>query len=161
MNASVPGVVHQGRDDYHPLSLPTTYGSYKQFNYTSRKKVERVCVRVLTHSAVELQDIEYSWVSPSILKLVIYWPEWFAYAEQMAMFVVDEAGEPVYPPDHPLTESFAENNAHLAGEDGRIMDEGYILFEKDMKEDSFQIERVNLKIESKNLLVRGIQIFAE
>lgn len=147
--------------DYPPLPLPMTFGSYKKFNYTSRKKVERVCVRILCHSAVELQDIEYTWVTPSILKLTIYWPEWFTFAEQMAMFVVRDDGEPEYPPDHPLTESFAENNAKICGEDKRIKDEGYILFEKDMKEDSFQIERVTVAIPSKQTEVRGIQIFAE
>lgn len=155
-----PGVSSQHTGQYPPLSLPTSFGSYRKFNYTSRKKVERVCVRILVHSAVELQDIEYIWVTPNVLKLVIYWPEWFAYAEQMAMVVVDEEGNSVYPPEHPLTESFAENNAALMGENGRVMDSGHIIFDKDMKED-FQIERININIESKQLLVRGIQLFAE
>lgn len=150
-----------GSAEFPPLGLPTCFGSYKKFDYTARKKVEHVCVRVLTHSAVELQDIEYDWVTPSVLKIIIYWPEWFTFAEQMAMFVVDEDGVPEYPPDHPLTESFAENNAELMLENHRIMNEGYITFEKDMDERSFQIERLNIKIESKDVLVRGIQIFAK
>jgi hypothetical protein len=160
LDDELPGL-EQRTEAYPPLSLPTTFGSYRKFNYTSRKKVERICVRILTHSAVELRDIEYSWVTPRILKLVVYWPEWFTFAEQMAMFVIDSNGKPVYPPDHPLTESFADNNAQLADEHQRIMDVGYIHFQKDMKESSFQIERLNIKIESKKILVRGIQIFAE
>lgn len=160
MAPNAAGVVAD-REEYPPLAMPMAFGSYKKFNYTSRKKVERVCVRLLCHSAVQLQDIEYSWVAPNVLKLTVYWPEWFTFAEQMAMVVVREDGEPEYPPDHPLTESFAENNSKFAGEDGRIMDEGYIVFEKDMKADSFQIERVTVSIPSKKLEVRGIQIFAE
>jgi hypothetical protein len=161
MGANAPGIVTRGLTEYPPLSLPMCHGSFSKFNYTVRKKVERVCVRLLTHSAVELRDIEYTWITPNVLKLVIYHPEWFAFAEMMANFIVDEEGQPVYPPDHPLTESFAENNALVSDEHGRISDEGYIVFEKDMREDSFQIERLSIKVESKNLLVRGIQIFAE
>jgi hypothetical protein len=149
--------------EFPPLTLPMCFGSFKKFDYTSRrKKREYVCVRILTHSAVELHDIEYDWVTPSVLKIItIYWPEWFTFAEQMAMFVVDEEdGTPDYPPEHPLTESFAENNALLMGEDNRIMNEGYITFEKDMSEEGFVIERLNIDIKSKNIIVRGIQIFA-
>jgi hypothetical protein len=93
-----PGVVTQAQQ-YPPLSALTCFGSYKKFNYTSRKKVERVCVRILTHSAVELQDIEYAWINPRTLKLVVYWPDWLCFAEQMAMFVVDSDGQPTYPPE--------------------------------------------------------------
>jgi hypothetical protein len=69
----------------------------------------------------ELQDIKYDWVKPNILKLTIYWPDWFTFAEQMAMFVVDnKSGEPMCPPEHALTGSFGENNADRVDETNRI-----------------------------------------
>lgn len=147
---------------YPSLPFPVTYGFYTQFDYTARKKVGRVLVRILTHSAVELQDIEYEWTTPRLLKLRIAWPEWFQYAEQMALFVMDGHGAPLYPPEHPVTEDMASNNMLLQDElTKRVWDEGYVKFDRDMKEENFSIERLNVKISSKNIVVRGIQFCAE
>lgn len=158
--ANNASVIEQG-GEYPALPYPVTFGFYTQFDYTSRKKVGRVLVRMLTHGAVELQDIEYEWVTPRVLKIRVAWPEWFQYAEQMAMFVIDTEGQPKYPPDHPVTEDMAANNMALVDENTkRVWDEGYIKFDRDMKEDEFSIERLNIRIPSKGTKVKGIQFCA-
>lgn len=156
-------VVEQGEDEYPALPYPVTFGFYQSFDYTSRKKVGRVMVRMLAHSAVELRDIEYEWVTPRVLKFRVAWPEWFQYAEQMALFVIDnDTNLPMFPPEHPLTEDMASNNMMLQDETTRhIWDEGFIKFDRDMKDDEFVIERLNIKIESKGITVKGIQFCAE
>lgn len=156
-------VVSQSEEEYPSLPYPVTFGYYTSFDYTSRKKVGRVLVRMLAHSAVELQDIEYEWITPRVLKLRVAWPEWFQFAEQMALFVTDnDTGLPMFPPEHPLTEDMASNNMMLQDEvTKRIWDEGFIKFDRDMKEDEFLIERLNIKIESKGISVKGIQFCAE
>lgn len=157
-------VVFMDKDlhSFPPLSLPIAFGNYESFDYTSRTSIERVMVRILVHNAVELQDVEYDWVTPRILMLRIAWPEWFVFAEQMAAFATDEDGEVLFPPDHAMTQSMARRNWEMADKStSRVYDEGFIKFDKDMRQDSFEIERLNIDIPSKGTTVRGIQFFVQ
>lgn len=150
-------------EEYPPLSLPIAFGQYESFYYTSRTSIEHIMVRILVHNAVELQDVDYDWITPRVLKLQIAWPEWFVFAEQMAAFATDEDGDILFPPDqHAMTQSMARRNWDLADKTtSRVYDEGYIKFEKDIKQDTFKIERLNIDIPSKGTTVRGIQFFVQ
>jgi hypothetical protein len=90
-------------DPYPPLSYPTTFGTYKWFNFTSRREQMRTVIKVLVHNGLKRRDIQFEWITPRILKIQIAWPEWFKFAEQMANFCTDEDGNVLFPPEHALT----------------------------------------------------------
>jgi hypothetical protein len=102
------------------LSVPTAFGSYKEFNYTTRKTTCKILIRQLVHGAVEKGEVEYEWITPRKLKTRIAWPEWFRCAEQMASFTTDADGNIVYPPEHLLTMDTSEQNQARVEEDGNV-----------------------------------------
>jgi hypothetical protein len=146
----------------HGLSAPTSYGMWKKFSYTSRKTTTSMMIRVIVHNAVQSKDIQFEWVTPRRLKLRVAWPEWFQYAEQMAEFTIDaESGEPRFPPEHPLTMDTSERNQALVDEDGRIWDDGFLIFHEDMKTDDPVFELLEVTIESQATVVKVLQITGE
>ena len=114
------------------ISVPTMSGQHQVFNYTTRRMSTQVLVRMIVHSGLEMQDIEYDWLSSQKLQLRMAWPDWFQYPEQMATFVLDENGLPVFPPEHQLTFDMAARNEQLIEEDNRIWDSGLITFDQEM-----------------------------
>jgi hypothetical protein len=143
------------------LSAPTSYGMWKSFNYTSRTTTTRMLIRLILHNGVEMQDVQFEWVSPRKLKLKVAWPEWFQYAEMMAEFATDDDGEPLFPPTHQLTMDTSERNQALVQEDKRVWDEGYLSFEQDMKTDDPNFELLRVDVPSKATKVTVLQIWAE
>jgi hypothetical protein len=55
------------------LTVPTSFGSFKEFNYTTRKTSTLVLIRQLCHSALEKTDVEYEWITPRKLKIRMAW----------------------------------------------------------------------------------------
>jgi hypothetical protein len=159
---------HHGQDDQNDgeeashLSVPTSFGMWKRFNYTTRSTTTRMLIRLILHNGVCANDIQFEWITPRKLKLMVAWPEWFQYAEQMAAFTTDEDGNVLFPPDHPLTMDTSERNHQLESEDKRIWDEGYVIFEQDMKtDDDPTIELLDVRIPSKDQMINVLQIFIE
>jgi hypothetical protein len=144
------------------LSVPVSFGMWKEFNYTSRAMSTRMLIRLILHNGVGTNDIQFEWIDSRKLKLMVAWPEWFQYAEQMATFTTDEDGQLLFPPDHQLTMDTSERNHQLEAEDKRIWDDGFILFQQDMKTDTDPIiELLNVDTPSRNQCVNVLQIFAE
>jgi hypothetical protein len=144
------------------LQVPTCSGSFTKFNYTTRRQTTHVMIRMIVHSAVTKQDVEFEWFTPRKLKVRVAWPEWFLYAEQMAAFTIDKDGSVVFPPEHALTMSTANNNQELVEEDGRVWDEGIINFDQDMKTDGDDIfELLDVKIPSTSRVVIVLQMLVE
>ena len=70
-------------------------------------------------------------------------------AEQMAKFTVDEQGNMLFPPEHPLTMDTSERNQLHFEEDNQVCDDGYITFEQDMKtEEDLNFELLTVEIAS-------------
>jgi hypothetical protein len=138
------------------------YGHFKKFDYTNRRKNQTVQIRTLVHSAVEKQDCEFEWISATKLKVVIYWPEFFVFPEQMVNCSADENGNPLYGFDHPLTEDYAERNAEKMDENRRIHDAGYITFSQPMKTDieDLEFELLEIDIPARAKKVNMLQIEA-
>lgn len=144
------------------VPAPTCFGGYKQFNYTTRVSVKSLLVRMILHNGVTENHIQFEWLTPRVLKIRIAWPEWFQFAEQMAEFTLDEQGNMVFPPEHPLTMDTSERNQDLVEEDGRIWDEGVIKFEEDMKHEDIPIfELLNVKIDAQGTTVKVLQMGLE
>ena len=149
-------------DDHGGLVVPTSLGMYKKFNYTTRKMATYMLARMIIHSGVTHQDIEFEWITPRVLKVRIAWPEWFQNAEQMAMFCLNENGEMIYPPDHPLTMDTSARNQDLVEEDGRVWDDGVLCFDQDMKiDDEPEFELLNVDIQAQNCVLKVLQIFVQ
>lgn len=157
--AKMPAPASMSNDDYAGLAAPTSFGMYKQFNYTTRKTSINMLVRTILHNGVSDKDIEFQWITPRVLKLRVAWPDWFQMAEQMAQFTVDDDGIMIFPPEHPLTMDTSERNQALVQEDGRIWDEGFLSFEQDMEEDIPVFELLKVEIPSKATVVTVLQIF--
>jgi hypothetical protein len=144
------------------LPAPTSFGMWKKFNYTNRTTTTQMLIRLILHNGVEMQDIQFEWITPRKLKLNVAWPEWFQYAEQMAEFTTDDEGKPVYPTDHQLTMDTSERNQALVKqEDNRIWDEGFLTFDQDMKSDDPTFELLSVEIPSKATKVNVLQILVE
>jgi hypothetical protein len=143
------------------VSIPTSFGSYKEFNYTTRKTTTKILIRQLCHSALEVSDCEYEWITPRKLKIRMAWPEWFRCAEQMAGFTKDDEGKIVFPPEHPLTMDTSERNESRVEEDGNVWDVGYHNFDQDMRMEDLFIELLNVPIVSKNKTVTVLQTLCE
>jgi hypothetical protein len=145
------------------LSVPTSVGKWKDFDFTNRKPIQKVKSRmVLIHSGVASDQVEFEWISKKKLKFRIAWPEWFQYPEQMCKFHIDDKGDPVYRPDHPLTIDFAECNASITEEDGRVYDTGYIMYDVCMKTalEDLEHEILEIDIDSKGTKVLMLEITA-
>lgn len=56
-------------DNHMSLPVPTCYGSYKKFNYTTRVATEHVMVRKIIHNGVNSEDVTFEWLNPKLLKL--------------------------------------------------------------------------------------------
>lgn len=158
-SSPAPPVVQEAVN--HGISAPTSFGMWKRFNYTSRKTTTSMMIRVIVHNAVRSQDIQFEWLTPRRLKLRVAWPEWFQFAEQMAEFTMDDEGNCKFPPEHALTMDTSERNQSLVQEDGRIWDDGYLLFDDEMKTDDPVIELLEVTIESQNTTVKVLQIQGE
>ena len=143
------------------IGLPTSFGCHKLFNYTSRKTSSHFLCRLIVHNGVTMKDVELAWEAPRLLKLRLAWPEWFHFAEQMAQFTTDKDGNLLFPPEHPLTMDTNERNQKLVEEDGRIWDEGFLVFEQDMKEENIESELVDVEIASQNTTVKVLQLYLE
>ena len=158
--AKAPVPAAEQEETFSGLVAPTSFGMYKQFNYTTRQTTTHMLVRCILHNGVTLSDIVYDWVTPRVLKLRVAWPEWFQMAEQMAMFTIDDDGNMIFPPEHPLTMDTSERNQSLVEEDGRIWDTGYLTFDQDMKvDDDLPLELLDVGIEAKNVVINVLQIF--
>lgn len=149
--------------EYPPLPFPISFGQYMHFDYTSRKRSERMMVRIIVHNGVERQHVEFEWLTPRVLKILVAWPEWFTFAEQMAAFTADDDGEILFPPSHPMTMDMSDRNQQRVGEDGMVWDEGFIKFEQDMmnEEDAFVFELLSVDLPSRNTVVRMIQFYCQ
>ncbi len=147
------------------LSVPMYFGIFNDFNFTTRRDIDRVMMRMIFHNAVEERDIQFRWISPrKCLIRVACWPDWFRFAEQMAAFTSDSDGNIMFPPRHPITMDTARRNECLVDEEtNRVWDEGYLTFEQqDMKTDvGVTFELLEVPIPSKNTSVNVLQIFAE
>ena len=120
-------------DDDPTLPYPMVWGSYKTFNLTSRKRFTHILFRVLVHSFMTINDIEFSWVNPWKLKIRVAWPDWWVMPEQQAEFDVDEStGIPAFDINHPLIGEMMEINEAKKEDDGRVWDVGYFSFDQDM-----------------------------
>ena len=51
------------------LVVPTCFGRFKKFNYTTRKTTTNVLVRQILHNGVSDRDIEFEWEGPRVLKI--------------------------------------------------------------------------------------------
>ena len=157
-----PPVPDLAADGESGLQVPTSFGVYKAFNYTTRKTTTSVLVCMILHNGVENNDVEFEWVTPRRLKLRAAWPEWFQMAEQMAQFTVDDTGKMIFPPEHPLTMDTSERNQALVEEDNRIWDSGYIHFEQDMKIDEIPVfELLDVEIASKKKHINVLQLLVK
>ena len=63
-----------GNDNSSGLTVPTCFGLFKQFNYTTRKTATKMLIRLILHNGVTNQDIEFEWVTNRRLKLRVAWP---------------------------------------------------------------------------------------
>ncbi|KAL3935791.1 MAG: hypothetical protein SGARI_002826, partial [Bacillariaceae sp.] len=149
MAPSTPGgTVFQGGDvQGTAVSCPIAIGKYREFDWTNRKPLMKVKVKVLIHGAVTAEDVEFEWVTPQKLKFRIAWPQFFQFPEQMVEFHLKEDGTAKYPVDHPLTIDCAESNASLTEEDGKIYDDGFIFFDSPMKTDLEDLEHEICEVE--------------
>jgi hypothetical protein len=147
--------------DEQGLSVPTSFGTYKEFNYTSRKTTTKILIRQLCHSALEVSDCQYEWITPRKLQIRMAWPEWFRCAEQMAAFTQDEEGKIVFPPEHPVTMDTSERNEARVEEDGNVWDVGYHNFDQDMKMEDLFIELLDVPIQSKKKTVTVLQVLCQ
>jgi hypothetical protein len=139
------------------LKVPTSFGMWRNFNYTTRVTTVEIQIRMILHNGVDTQDIQFEWLNSRQLKLMVAWPEWFQYAELMATFTLNEEGKPLYRHDHPLTMDASERNQSLVEEDSRVWDEGVLDFEQDMKTEDPNFELLQVDIPSKNRTVNVLQ----
>ena len=136
---------------------------YRQqtFNYATRRPSRHILVRSLLHNAVTLEDIVFEWLTPRRLKFRIAWPEFFLYAEQMAAFTLDAAGNMLFPPEHGLTMDTSRRNQELVEEDGKAWDDGVFSFDQDMKQENPVIELLDVHVRDRNIQVKCLQVYAE
>lgn len=143
------------------LVVPTCFGKCKKFNCTSRKTTTQVLIRVLLHNAITIQDIECEWTTPRVLKIAVAWPQWFQNAEQMAEFTKDDTGDILFPPEHALTVDTSERNQERVEEDGRVWNDGVIMFEEDMEDNPPILELLDVAIPTANSKVKVLQMFCK
>ena len=144
------------------LPYPVCWGMYNEFNFTTRKDSDRVLLRIIVHNAVEHDDVQFKWISPRKVEIRIAWPDWFRFAEQMAMFTTDDNGQALFGARHPITMDTARRNERLVdGDTGRIWDQGYFSFQQDMLTDQVAFELLNVTIPSKGTEVKVLQFFCE
>jgi len=158
--ANAAAAVEAAADDEFAsgLSAPASFGMFKKFNCTTRVSNTFMLVRMIVHNGVNVQDIEFAWISPRVLKLRLAWPEWFQNAEQMAEFMHRDDGQPLFPPDHPLAVDTPERNQALVEEDGRIWDDGFLTFDQDMsQEEASKFELLTVDISSQGKHVQVLQ----
>ena len=119
----------------HNLPYPLLWGKYQSFSLTTRKRYTHIVFRILVHSFMTEHDIIFEWVNPRKLKIKVAWPDWWVCPEQQAEFDVDECGRPVYGHDHQLIGDIMDNNEARKGDDDRVWDDGYVVFDRDMSQD--------------------------
>jgi len=153
--------VHDNSDDVMTgLVVPTCLGMYKKFNCTTRKMSTHMLARMIVHSGVAPQDVLFEWITPRVLRVCLAWPDWFQNAEQMAMFCLDDNGEMLHPPDHPLTMDTSSRNQDLVEEDNRVWDKGVLCFDQDMiVDDDPQFDLLNVTVNQ--VVVKVLQIFVQ
>ncbi|CAB9528702.1 hypothetical protein SEMRO_2296_G322380.1 [Seminavis robusta] len=160
--APAPAYVPSGGGDHPGLTAPTSFGMFRKFNYTSRRTEVAMLCRMILHNGATVEDIEFEWQAPRLLMIRVAWPDWFQMAEQMAQFCVDDQGQMLYPPDHPLTMDTSERNQQLVEEDDRIWDYGYLQFDQDMlTEEEPAMELLEVDIESRGVKVNVLQLFVK
>ena len=146
-------------DEMAGLSVPTSFGMFKQFNYTTRKTTTSMLVRLILHNGIAQEDVEFEWLTPCVLKLRVARPEWFQNTEQMAEFTTDDQDNIVFPPEHPLTMDTSERNQQLVEEDGKIWDNGVMTFDQDMKIDDVPVfVLLDVNISSRATTIKVLQI---
>lgn len=143
------------------LSVPTAYGRYRHFNYTTRRSSERMMVRMLLHGAVTPRDVSFNWYSPKVLEVKVAWPQWFTFAEQMAALTADDDGVIQFPPEHQMTMDMSERNAEMMGEDSNVHDIGYFEFDNAMIEEVDTFELLNIPIPDSGATVKMLQFYVE
>jgi hypothetical protein len=143
------------------LPCPVAYGRYRHFDYTNRRATDRMLIRMLVHGAIRRQDVSFDWPSSKVLEIKLAWPQWFTFAEQMAMLTADDEGKVQFPPEHPMTMDMSERNAELMKEDGNVYDYGYFTFERDMIQQIDTFELLNIPIEGAGVTVRMLQFYVE
>ena len=108
------------------------WGKYCHFNLTLRKRYTCIVFRLLVHSFMTINDIEFTWLTARKLKIRVAWPDWWFCPEQQTKFDTDQAGVPTYSIAHELIGDIMENNEARKSADGRVWDDGYIVFDRNM-----------------------------
>lgn len=149
-------------DGMELLKAPMCYGIHKEFDYKSRSTTTKILIKMLPHGGLTDGEIEWDWITPRQLKLRVPWPLWFQNAEEMALFILDDEGNMIFPPDHPITMDTAERNASRVEEDGRIWEVCMLKFMQDMvtDEDSMLVELLDARPPGTGDKCKVIQIYA-
>lgn len=160
---SNPSVGDDKVDDttFPTLPVPVAYGRYRHFDYTNRRATDRMLIRMLVHGAVQTADVSFEFLTPKVLEIKVAWPQWFVFAEQMAMLTVDDEGNIAFPPEHAMTMDMSERNAALMEEDGNVFDCGYFRFASDMVQTIDTFELLNIPIDGSGITVRMLQFYVE
>lgn len=145
---SVSDKVSAGDQTSQHLPYPMVWGNYQSFNLTSRKRYTHLVFRLLVHSFMTEHDIEFVWIHPRKLKIRVAWPDWWVCPEQQANFDVDQYGNPAFAVDHQLIGDIMDNNEARKSKDGRVWDDGYFLFDRDM----------SLIVEETQIMLKKIEI---
>ena len=137
--------------------MPTVISVYTGFNCTSRKTTTRVNCRIIFPGLVSRQDVVFEWVHRRLLKLRVRWPQWFQYAENMAVFKTNDRGDPMYDANHSLMIDMNSRNEERVEEDRCVWDEGFIDFEEDMVIDNVpEIDFLNVTVSQRQTKVLNI-----
>jgi hypothetical protein len=164
-NPSIPPVTFgdDNRDDatFPTLPVPVAYGRYRHFDYTNRRATDRMLIRMLVHGAVQTVDVSFEFLTKKVLEVKVAWPQWFVFAEQMAMLTADDEGNIAFPPEHAMTMDMSERNAEMMEEDGNVYDYGYFRFANDMVQTIDTFELLNIPIDDSGITVRMLQFYVE
>jgi hypothetical protein len=68
---------------------------------------------MLVHGAIQTSDVSFGFLNSKTLEVMLAWPEWFTFAEQMSQLTADDEGNIVFPPEHVMTMDMSERNAAL------------------------------------------------
>jgi hypothetical protein len=118
-------------------------------------------IRMLVHGAVQTVDVSFEFLTKKVLEVKVAWPQWFVFAEQMAMLTADDEGNIAFPPEHAMTMDMSERNAEMMEEDGNVYDYGYFRFANHMVQTIDTFELWNIPIDDSGITVRMLQFYVE
>ena len=132
----------------NPIAYPMMAGYWEQIDFNNNMRTTgHIMVRMIVHPGIEPSEVEFEWMTPTLLKMKFRWPDFFRQVTPMLEFCTTQIGNgltaPTYSREHALTISFGKFVAERMDDNNEVWDEGYLSFDRPMDQD---IDRLDISI---------------